>query len=135
MADMLMDVVATLDPQGSTAAATGRAWGQRLAAGTPPGSGQTALTRLDAVLDAVGFAQTRHEDQGGAEMRIHHCPFIELARQRPDVVCTLHLGLLRGAAEELDAPVDVTDLRPFARPGVCIATLRDTADEDPQSST
>jgi predicted ArsR family transcriptional regulator len=68
-------------------------------------------------------------------MRIHHCPFIELARQRPDVVCTLHLGLLRGAAEELDAPVDVTDLRPFARPGLCIATLRDRVGADPQSST
>ena len=135
MAGMLMDVVASLDPRGAAAGATGHAWGQRLAATAEPVSGPAALTRLDAVLDAVGFAQTRHEGPGAAEMLIHHCPFLELARQRPDVVCTLHLGLLRGAAEELDAPVDVSDLRPFARHGVCVATLRDTTSGDPQSST
>jgi predicted ArsR family transcriptional regulator len=135
MADMLMGVVAALDPHGSAAAATGRAWGHRLAAETAEESGQAALARLVDVLDGVGFGQTRHEGPDGPEMRIHHCPFIELARQRPDVVCTLHLGLLRGAAEELDAPVDVMDLRPFARPGLCIATLRDRVGADPQSST
>ncbi|KRE42321.1 helix-turn-helix transcriptional regulator [Knoellia sp. Soil729] len=135
MADMLLDVVTALDPQGSAAGATGRAWGSRLACEVGPQGAQEPLARLDTVLDGVGFAQTRQEGPRGAEMHIHHCPFIELARQRPDVVCTLHLGLLRGAAEQLDTPVEVTDLHPFARPGVCVATLRERAGADRGSST
>lgn len=123
MADMLIDIVATLDPEGSAADATGRVWGRRLAVEEEANRGRPALGRLDAVLERVGFAQSRGEGPEGSEMQISHCPFLELARERPDVVCTLHLGLLRGAAEQLEAPVEVTGLQPFARPGLCIATL------------
>ncbi|QIX25319.1 helix-turn-helix domain-containing protein [Nocardioides sp. JQ2195] len=135
LTDMLAGLVAALDPDGSAAASAGRTWGHRLAADQEALGGGTALARLDTVLEQVGFAQTRHHDAGGSEMRIHHCPFIEVAEQRPDVVCTLHLGLLRGVAEELAAPVDVTGLHPFARPGLCVASLRDTATRDPAPPT
>ena len=52
------------------------------------------------------------------------CPFKDLAESHGGVICALHLGLLRGALEELRAPVQVDALRPFAEPGVCVVELR-----------
>ncbi len=43
------------------------------------------------------------------------------------VICALHLGLLRGALEELRAPVQVEALRPFAEPGICVVDFAPSA--------
>lgn len=129
LAEMLTGLVGSLDPRGSAARDAGRAWGRSLVSGTLPGAGigeGASLERLDTVLDEVGFRQTRRDDEAGIELRIHHCPFVEVARQDPDVVCTLHRGLLEGAVEGLGAPLEVEELRPFAERGTCLARLRST---------
>ena len=51
------------------------------------------------------------------------CPFKDLAESHGAVICSLHLGMLRGALEELRAPVRVQALHPFAEPGVCLVEL------------
>ena len=133
LAEMMAGLVGALDPEGTAAVDAGRAWGRLLVAGIPPAEGagsEAALQRLDTVLEEVGFRQDREDDGAGAELRIHHCPFLEVAGEHPGVVCTLHRGLLEGAVESLGAAVEVVGLRPFAAPGVCVATLRSTSADD-----
>ncbi len=63
-------------------------------------------------------------------MGLRNCPFLELTDTRRDMVCPVHLGLMRGALDRWDAPVTVESLTPFAEPGLCIAHLTTTS-EDP----
>jgi predicted ArsR family transcriptional regulator len=130
---VMTGLVGALDPEGTAAVDAGRAWGRHLVAGLPPdrhAGSEAALQRLDTVLEGVGFGQAREDDDAGTELRIHHCPFLEVAGEHPAVVCTLHRGLLEGAVESLGAAVEVAGLRPFAAPGVCVATLRSTSVDD-----
>jgi predicted ArsR family transcriptional regulator len=124
---MLGGLVADLDPSGSAALRAGRSWGRQLV-DSSPGDGhdrETALVRLDALMEGVGFAPVTDPGEGNdAEVRLHHCPFLEVAAERSEVVCAVHRGLMEGALDEIDAPLEVTDLRPFVRPGVCVARLR-----------
>jgi predicted ArsR family transcriptional regulator len=129
MARMLASLVATLDRDGTATAEAGRAWGRHLVASPVPMARvdvPEALARLDALMDAVGFAP---ETSSGAEpeMRLHHCPFLEVAELEPGVACTLHRGLIEGALGQVGGPVELEDLQPFVAPSLCIARLRRTA--------
>jgi predicted ArsR family transcriptional regulator len=70
----------------------------------------------------IGFAP---ETRAGhtRQIRLHHCPFREVAVDHRDVVCAIHLGLMQGLLAELDAPVDAERLEPFVEPTLCIAHL------------
>lgn len=63
----------------------------------------------------------------GAEktVRLTTCPFLDAARRHPDVVCQVHLGIVRGAMERFGADPDSTDLQAFAEPGACLLNLPD----------
>jgi predicted ArsR family transcriptional regulator len=52
-----------------------------------------------------------------------------LALHHQDVICALHLGLMRGALARIRAPVTADRLDPFVESGLCIARL--TAHDDP----
>lgn len=70
----------------------------------------------------MGFAPER----GGApegQIVLRQCPFVELAGT-DQAVCTLHLGIIRGALRELGSDVEVTGLEPFAQPDRCIVHTR-----------
>lgn len=71
---------------------------------------------------------------GAARIELRSCPFLDVARRHPDVVCGVHLGLLRGLAEQAAAGAFATELFPFARPGVCAAEIRRAADAQPSPS-
>jgi predicted ArsR family transcriptional regulator len=124
---MLAGVVADLDPDGAAADSAGEAWGRELVDASPGGGRDHdgVLVRLDALMTEVGFQPvTTTEPGGGAEIDLHHCPFLEVATERTAVVCGLHRGLMKGALDRLGASLDVAELRPFERPGVCVARLR-----------
>ena len=55
---------------------------------------------------------------------MRRCPFRELAERYPRVVCSLHAGIIDGALEELDAPVELERLEPWVTPTTCVARLR-----------
>ncbi|HEY3524393.1 MAG TPA: helix-turn-helix domain-containing protein, partial [Candidatus Limnocylindrales bacterium] len=97
----------------------GERWGRQAAetptAGTPlPRDPATATDALVSLLDANGFAPEPAPD--GGVIRLLRCPFGQLARERSDVVCGVHLGLMRGALRELGAPLDAVRLEPFVEP-------------------
>jgi predicted ArsR family transcriptional regulator len=107
------------DPR-ADAVAAGRSWGHELArkAGPPEGTGDAAARRkLVALLDDVGFCP--EADERATTVRLTRCPLLETAKEYPDVVCGVHLGIVRGALEEYGADDSRTDLEPFSEPGAC----------------
>jgi predicted ArsR family transcriptional regulator len=107
------------------ATAAGESWGRKMAAErglrTRPTRPQ-ALTALVELLDEVGFAPEEAAPARRREIGLRHCPFLELVDSR-EVVCAVHLGVMRGAMDAADSPVTVTRLQPFERPDRCLAHL------------
>jgi predicted ArsR family transcriptional regulator len=67
-------------------------------------------------------------------IELHACPFRSVAERHPDVVCSLHLGLIRGALEGMTPQPTTTSLTPFLRPGVCLARIEPVAARDSRPS-
>lgn len=127
LAEMLTGLVASLDDPGPAAVDAGRAWGRHLVERAAPSEqvdDAEAIDRLTQVLEAIGFQPEVRATKPGAEIRLHHCPFREVAEKHTDVVCAIHLGLMQGALEELDASVSATALEPFVAPNLCVARLK-----------
>ncbi|HWL01631.1 MAG TPA: helix-turn-helix domain-containing protein [Microbacteriaceae bacterium] len=71
---------------------------------------------LVGVLDRIGFEPVLV----GEQIRLHACPFREAAREQPQVVCSVHRGLL----DRLLEPTDTRSrLHPFAEPDLCLVDL------------
>lgn len=115
LATMLTAAVAAGDDGERRAYATGVDWGRHLHA-AEPGSGVVDL------LDRQGFAAAQRGDR--IEMR--RCPFYALAESSPQVICTLHHGIIDGILEAASAGVSVERLDAFVEPALCVARLRAT---------
>ena len=63
-------------------------------------------------LEAMGFEPTREEIAGGVRYRLMFCPYADVVRENPAVVCTLHTGIIRGALEHLETGGEVTRFEP-----------------------
>jgi predicted ArsR family transcriptional regulator len=106
----------------------GRAWGGFIVDKPAPFAElepAEALDRLAAMLGEFGFApEVDDTDPEHPSLVLRRCPFLEVAREHQDVVCSIHLGLMRGALDELGVDVQVRDLVPWAQPDACVAHLR-----------
>jgi predicted ArsR family transcriptional regulator len=95
----------------------GRRWGRTTEI---PGTGrEPARHRFGRVLDEIGF----DTEFDGDEIRLRHCPFLDLVDTDLRVICPIHLGLMQGVIGRLDSSATVRDLQPFAEPDVCVARL------------
>ncbi len=103
----------------------GRAWGREAAAaaGARPRSPAEAVRALVGILDGLGFAPEAAGGGGSVTVQLRRCPFLEVARAAPEVVCRVHLGIMRGALSVWGSGVRATELRPFVEPGLCVARL------------
>ncbi|MCV7203904.1 transcriptional regulator [Mycolicibacterium peregrinum] len=120
LAEALAESVAS-EAAGAGTDEAGRKIGVRLAADRSDAADGTAVEKLVNLLDDLGFAP--EADAGGAEISLRHCPFLEIARARPEVICPVHLGLMQGAMMAWGAPVTVDGLRPFVESDRCVAQL------------
>ena len=75
------------------------------------------------LLEEFGFDPRLEADESGHTVLMQHCPFGEVADHYRKIVCSVHLGLMQGALDELGAHVEASELEPFVRPGVCAAHL------------
>ena len=93
---------------------------------TSPGQWLTKVGHVVDVLQDWGYAPEVSTSEGGRTCHIdlRRCPFLDLARTRPAVVCGIHGGLITGAMEELGEPDVEFSLEPFVGPELCRAHLR-----------
>lgn len=143
----------TAEKRRSRAEAAGWRWAGRIADGVPQeehtaeqGVPDDAEPRkalgarsamIKTVFDRMGFGPelvSAEESAPGNQstIRLHSCPVRDLARDRPEVVCALHRGLLRGlvansavgkgssagSGRRMDA-----ELQPFVEPELCLARV------------
>ncbi len=86
----------------AAARSVGRSWGRRLVAANSHD--------LTSVLAGQGFTPERTVD--GIALRT--CPLLDSARQWPEVVCSIHQGLIDAVSPEPQ------ELLPFATRGACL---------------
>lgn len=104
----------------------GRAWGRALPMAVQPAGmdpAQRAAASLVETLTDVGFDSRIVAEGRELHVEVSHCPFLEVAEGHRDVVCALHLGLMRGVLEEMDTSLEVRELRPLVEPSRCLAHL------------
>ncbi len=113
------------DPAASVEA--GRRWASRQldadTGGDSSGGLASAVDRIMELLDDNGF-EPRLMPGGASTIELHHCPFLELAAERADVICGLHLGFVRGALERLGAAARVRVIPVLDGSGPCLVTIR-----------
>jgi len=93
LARMLLRLAATAELPAADAVDAGREAGTDAARRAPAGTCAEVLT---AELAALGFDPESLVDDEGATIAFTRCPFRELAEANPDLVCSLHRGLVEG---------------------------------------
>jgi predicted ArsR family transcriptional regulator len=100
LARMLLALVAEAGLDGEAAADAGRGEGRRIAHRRSGASGP-CIDAAVRMLDELGFDPARVDEGDGSTVAFTHCPFADLAETQPDVVCSLHRGLLEGFVDEV----------------------------------
>lgn len=116
--DVLAEALAThADGGRASAEDAGRQWADDLVAqNTVPGTNSADLL---TVLDQLGFDP--HTDAEGT-IELRACPFRVSATAHPQVVCSVHRGLIERILEiEEDSSPNVA-LLPFVQPDLCVIT-------------
>ncbi|HEY3406861.1 MAG TPA: helix-turn-helix domain-containing protein [Propionicimonas sp.] len=126
-AAMVRHYAGPMEDRGNRAEAAGKAWGGELLAGQSS-EPAAALPRLVDRLARMGY-QPELVDGPPPSINLKPCPYAALAGEDPDIVCRLHLGLVRGLLQEGD-PWKVEALEPYVTPELCILRL---AAKDPAS--
>jgi predicted ArsR family transcriptional regulator len=128
LAAVLADTISrtSRDP-GAAALAAGEGWGRDLAQARSAEHAATvdAATARDEVielLDDLGFSPQR-DTTNASVVHLTRCPLLEAAHRHPEVVCSVHLGIVRGALAAQGASPEGSDLTPFAEPGACRLVL------------
>jgi predicted ArsR family transcriptional regulator len=132
----------TSSQPGADAIEAGRSWGRELVRDSRSNQGQdssragspgavAARREVVTLLDGLGFAPSA--DARVSVVKLRRCPLIEAAHRNQQVVCSVHLGMVRGALEALGADparTERTALQPFSEPGACrldlLASARDS---------
>lgn len=142
-------LLASTDDPVAAARRVGEAWGRRLAgthdatggvagAGGLDGAGGAgrgevpdaeALSEVLDLLGSLGFSPAVEESDGAGDAQgdpvgvvLRTCPLLDAARESPDVVCTVHEGLVEGFLSARGSAAQVAVV-PFAAPHGCRATI------------
>jgi predicted ArsR family transcriptional regulator len=119
----------TTEGRSARAERAGMAWAAHVATARPSaatGSGFTsseAASQVTQVCSELGFDPELSADGDGWRIRLRACPFRAVAREHPEVVCSVHLGLIRGTLDRLGGPPLASRLVPFVEPELCVAHL------------
>lgn len=97
--------------------AAGWAWGRSLASSRQSHPGKSPRHEVVGLLEELGFAP--EADGAATTVALRRCPLLDAAREYPQVVCQVHLGIVRGALEHYGGDPEPTELLPFAEPGAC----------------
>jgi predicted ArsR family transcriptional regulator len=134
LAEILVEYLARQNAAPEAAAvAAGELWGRAIVehpapddeqAAAPAGLDEATATReLLRSLSGLGFAPEAVRADGEPQVIMHHCPFREVADAHPEIVCGIHLGIVRGLLDELGAPLRADELEPHVGPNRCVTHL------------
>lgn len=101
----------------------GRRWAAQNAPAAHATSPEDALGAVEALFDQLGFAPRWQKNGSTHHLLLHACPFRDVARAHTAVVCSVHLGLLRGALDRTGSQSADARMRPFVEPELCIADV------------
>jgi predicted ArsR family transcriptional regulator len=104
----------------------GLAWAAELMAGADPApaaDADAAARVVAGMFRDLGFDPELTGDPRDRQIRLRACPFRAAARANPEVVCSVHRGLLQGTLERLGTPQTTVRLLPFVEPDLCLAHL------------
>lgn len=77
----------------------------------PPPDGDTRQVFGDA-LEALGFEPARTDAGDHTCYRLTTCPYADIVRENPEVVCTLHRGIVRGILESVAPDAQLSAFEP-----------------------
>lgn len=125
---VLLAAVLAGDPDGGSfrAEQAGRVWADAQLPIEEGLSEDQAVRSVVELFDRLGFAPRPVSTEPLSSLDLTGCPFRDVARIHPQVVCSIHLGLLRRALHRSGWSVEQAEkagLRPFVEPGLCIADL------------
>ena len=111
LARMLLDLAGEAGLASDVVLATGTAEGRRIAHRRSFDT-RPCVDAAMSMLDELGFDPTRVDTHDSTTVAFSHCPFAELAAVNPDLVCSLHHGLLEGFVSEFGGAtvMEFTDL-------------------------
>lgn len=94
-------------------------------AATSPGRWLAKVGDMVDQLEHWGYTPELSTSAGGRTVTIalHNCPFLALARVRPDVVCGVHHGLITGALDHVGEHAVQIEVRPFVGPTRCLVKV------------
>lgn len=122
LARMVLAMAERLGASPDDAAAVGRDEGVRRAA--PYGTAPSTLEAVVSDLDRLGFDPVVSDgDDDDAVVAFANCPFGDLAQEHPDLVCSLHHGLLAGFVDGM-GDAELVEFCSLADRTPCQATLR-----------
>lgn len=106
---------------------SGEAWGRHLSSADAPRPGREpappeVAAYVVRLMDRLKFAPAVRKGKAGWTVLLHNCPYRELARENEDLICSFHLGLVRGVLKVLGAPM-AADLEPHVEPDLCRVRL------------
>lgn len=107
------------------ALAAGRTWGRDLVGrkGAVAEPSPAAARRWTVeLMDELGYAPAP-SDPDDVEVVLHRCPLLQAAHRFPDIVCTVHRGMVQAALEGNGAGPVSPELVPFSAPGECLLRL------------
>ncbi len=122
LARMLVRLAESAGASGEDAAEVGRDQG-RADAGLHANAA-SCLEALVAQLDSLGFdpAVDGSDDGETAVVAFAHCPFRDLAEAHPELVCSLHRGMVEGFVEGVGGG-EVDDFHPLVHRKPCQVTI------------
>lgn len=101
--ERLTQLLAEIIRTGDLPVEVGRRAGQRYRRSAPGGE---ALGDITETMARLGFDPSIRRRGRRIEMVLGTCPFASAAIADPDIICSLHLGIAEGFAEDTDIVVD-----------------------------
>ena len=114
----------TPDQRSLRAVQIGEQWARQLV-GVPAKAAaavEEVAAQVSSLFERLGFAPEPRSSGRGRQIALHACPFRAVARDHPEVVCAVHLGLLQGTLTRLGAST-TPRLVPFVEPELCMVHL------------
>lgn len=112
----------TAERRAARAEQIGFDWAQQLVPGGTSHTMDEAGRRVSGLFEQIGFEPELTVTGEDRQIALRACPFRVVAREHPEVVCSVHLGLLRGSLDRLGTHADGL-LQPFVEPELCLAQL------------